>query len=160
MTLFTRQIRSMIMRLMASQGLLGPLATVDATIGAKDKMITAPSNTCERNWVSVPWATFLNVPEAAWAKWLVLADFSRRPVPTTGLPYPRLSLRTLLSLFSDPRPPLDRLLSTLFPLKRPQPIPSLCSDGLGLPPASFPSVSSLPGMRPVFHVPGSLFKPS
>lgn len=30
---------------MASQGLRGPLATVDATIGAKDRMITAPSNT-------------------------------------------------------------------------------------------------------------------
>ena len=54
------------MRLMASQGLLGPLATVDATIGAKDRMITAPSNTCERRWISVPWANFLNVlePEA------------------------------------------------------------------------------------------------
>lgn len=45
MILFTRQIRNMMMRLMASQGLLGPFATVDATIGAKDKMITAPSNT-------------------------------------------------------------------------------------------------------------------
>lgn len=33
------------MRLMASQGLRGPLATVDATIGAKDRTITAPSNT-------------------------------------------------------------------------------------------------------------------
>lgn len=44
-TLFTRQMRSMTRRLMASQGLLGPLATVEATMGAKDRMITAPSNT-------------------------------------------------------------------------------------------------------------------
>ena len=51
------------MRLMASQGLRGPLATVDATIGAKDRMITAPSNTCERRRTSAPWATFLNVLE-------------------------------------------------------------------------------------------------
>lgn len=43
--LLTLQILSVIIRLMASQGLFGPLATVDATIGAKDKMITAPSNT-------------------------------------------------------------------------------------------------------------------
>lgn len=41
----TLQILRVIMRLIASHGLLGPLATVDATMGAKDKMITAPSNT-------------------------------------------------------------------------------------------------------------------
>lgn len=62
-TLFTRQIRNIMMRLMASQGLRGPLATVDATIGAKDRMITAPSNTCERRWMSTSWVTFLNVLE-------------------------------------------------------------------------------------------------
>ena len=33
------------MRLMASHGLLGPLATVEATIGANESTITAPSNT-------------------------------------------------------------------------------------------------------------------
>lgn len=45
MILLTLQMRSVMMRLMASQGLLGPLATVDATIGARDSTITAPSNT-------------------------------------------------------------------------------------------------------------------
>lgn len=45
MILFTLHIRSVMIRLMASHGLLGPLATVEATIGAKDKMMIAPSNT-------------------------------------------------------------------------------------------------------------------
>lgn len=46
MILFTLQMRRVMMRLMASQGLLGPLATVEATIGARESTITAPSNTC------------------------------------------------------------------------------------------------------------------
>lgn len=45
MILFTLQMRRVMIRLMASQGLLGPLATVEATMGAKDKMMIAPSNT-------------------------------------------------------------------------------------------------------------------
>ena len=49
MILLTLQIRRVMMRLMASQGLLGPLATVEATMGAKDSTMTAPSNTCGRN---------------------------------------------------------------------------------------------------------------
>lgn len=45
MILFTLQMRRVMMRLMASQGLLGPLATVEATMGASDSTMTAPSNT-------------------------------------------------------------------------------------------------------------------
>lgn len=45
MILFTLHIRRVMMRLMASQGLLGPLATVEATIGARESTMTAPSNT-------------------------------------------------------------------------------------------------------------------
>lgn len=45
MILFTLHIRRVMIRLMASHGLLGPLATVEATIGAKDKIMIAPSNT-------------------------------------------------------------------------------------------------------------------
>lgn len=87
------------MRLMASQGLLGPLATVDATIGAKDRMITAPSNTCERRQTSVLWATFFNVQEPGQAKQLVLDNFSRRTVPISECdPHHWLPLLTLLSL--------------------------------------------------------------
>lgn len=51
MILFTLHIRSVIIRLIASQGLLGPLATVEATIGAKDKIMTAPSNTWRKTTV-------------------------------------------------------------------------------------------------------------
>lgn len=45
MILLTLQMRRVMMRLMASQGLLGPLATVEATMGASDSTMTAPSNT-------------------------------------------------------------------------------------------------------------------
>ena len=45
MILLTLQMRRVMMRLMASQGLLGPLATVEATMGARDSTMTAPSNT-------------------------------------------------------------------------------------------------------------------
>lgn len=45
MILFTLHILRVMIRLMASHGLLGPLATVEATIGAKDKIMIAPSNT-------------------------------------------------------------------------------------------------------------------
>lgn len=55
MILFTLQMRRVMIRLMASQGLLGPLATVEATMGAKDKMMIAPSNT----WREI---SFLNLP--------------------------------------------------------------------------------------------------
>lgn len=47
MILLTLQMRRVMMRLMASQGLLGPLATVEATMGARDSTMTAPSNTCK-----------------------------------------------------------------------------------------------------------------
>lgn len=79
MTLFTRQIRSMMMRLMASQGLLGPLATVDATIGAKDRMITAPSKTCKE----VDFSALGHLPECpgSRSKQLMLATFSRMVSP-------------------------------------------------------------------------------
>lgn len=46
MILLTLQMRSVTMRPMASQGLLGPLATVEATMGARERTMTAPSNTC------------------------------------------------------------------------------------------------------------------
>ena len=45
MILLTLQMRRVMMRLMASQGLLGPLATEEATMGARDNTMTAPSNT-------------------------------------------------------------------------------------------------------------------
>lgn len=45
MILLILQMRKVMMRLMASQGLLGPLATVEATMGASDSTMTAPSNT-------------------------------------------------------------------------------------------------------------------
>lgn len=45
--LLTLQMRSVMMRPMASQGLLGPLATVEATMGARERTMTAPSNTWE-----------------------------------------------------------------------------------------------------------------
>lgn len=48
MILLTLQMRRVMMRLMASHGLLGPLATVEATMGASDNTMTAPSNTCTK----------------------------------------------------------------------------------------------------------------
>lgn len=48
------------------------MATVDATIGAMDRMITAPSNTWQRRWVSVP-GVVSNVP-------------SQRPPPAASHP--------------------------------------------------------------------------
>lgn len=47
MILLTLQMRSVMMRPIASQGLLGPLATVEATMGARERTMTAPSNTWE-----------------------------------------------------------------------------------------------------------------
>lgn len=53
-------------------GALGPVATVDATIGATDRMITAASNTWQRRRVSVP-GVVPNVP-------------SQRPPPAASHP--------------------------------------------------------------------------
>jgi len=62
MILFTLHIRNVIIRLIASHGLLGPLATVEATIGAKDRIMTAPSNTWREISFFKPFLTIITLP--------------------------------------------------------------------------------------------------
>lgn len=92
---------------MASQGLLGPLATVDATIGAKDRVIIAPSNTWDRQWTSVPRAG-LNVPNQDHVRQSSMLATSASCVPITRPPpLPWLRPR-------PPPPPSSNVLLSTF----------------------------------------------
>lgn len=125
MILLTLQMRRAMMRPIASQGLLGPLATVEATMGARDRTMTAPSNTytqahaqilASRQYLNEKTCTYLSFrtfPPGLWVVSSLMSDIGRMILlwkwwgvqsPTSGLMAPQGAyLHFVLDVIPDPQ---------------------------------------------------------